>query len=122
MTGGGGENIEAQLENLQTVVKEYEQIVAGMNIGMMAAGGGLALGVVAAYSVTLVKLYAFASEAIIIMDASGLNDQVVKALQDLACNIYKEILYMGLGPVGTGMAGVENLIGMMGGSYSFVKC
>ncbi|RFN57689.1 hypothetical protein [Marixanthomonas ophiurae] len=122
MTGGGGENIQAQLENLQTVVNEYEKIVAGMNIGMMAAGGGLALGVVAAYSVTLVKLYAFASEAIILMDASGLNDQVAKALQDLACNIYKEILYMGLGPVGTGMAGVENLIGMMGGSHSFVKC
>lgn len=122
MTGGGGESIEAQLQGLQDVVKDYQQVIAGMNLGMMAAGGGGALGVVAAYSVTLVELYALASEAIIIMDASGMDEGVAEALQALACNIYKEILYMGLGPAGTGASVVENLIGMMGGSYSFVKC
>ncbi|PVW13535.1 hypothetical protein [Marixanthomonas spongiae] len=122
MTGGGGENIKEQLEGLQTVIDDYQRVISGINLGIMAAGGGLALGVVAAYSVTLVKLYALASQAIIIMDTAGMDDEIAKAMQALACNIYKEILYMGLGPVGEGMAGVENLIGMMGGNYSFVSC
>jgi len=122
LTGGGGRSVEQQLKRIDTIVKEYQQLLGVMNLGMMAAGGGLALGVVSAYSLTLVKLYAFASEAIVLMDASGLDDKIRKALAELACNVYKEILYTSLGPVGTGMAGVENLIAAMGGSYSFVEC
>ncbi len=122
MTGGGGESVQLQLEHLQSVVDEYQKVVAALGNMMIVAGGGLALGIVAAYSVTLVKLYAYASEAIILMDASNLEDQVVHAMQGLACSVYKEITYSSLGPIGSGMAGVENLIAMMGGNFSFVSC
>ncbi|MBO0342667.1 MAG: hypothetical protein VX798_00895 [Bacteroidota bacterium] len=122
MTGGGGESVQLQLEHLQSVVDEYQKVVAALGNMMIVTGGGMALGIVAAYSVTLVKLYAYASEAIILMDASNLDDQVVHAMQGLACSVYKEITYSSLGPVGSGMAGVENLIAMMGGDFSFVSC
>ncbi|NER18024.1 hypothetical protein [Spongiivirga citrea] len=122
LTGGGGQSVAQQLKRIDDVVKEYQRLLGAMNLGIMAAGGGLALGIVSAYSLTLVRLYAFASEAIVIMDASGMDDKIRKAIAELACNVYKEILYTGLGPIGTGMAGVENLIAMMGGSYSFVSC
>ncbi|MFP2996939.1 hypothetical protein ABN763_13565 [Spongiivirga sp. MCCC 1A20706] len=122
LTGGGGQSVAQQLQRIDNVVKEYQRLLGAMNLGIMAAGGGMALGIVSAYSLTLVKLYAFASEAIVIMDASGMDDKIRKAIAELACNVYKEILYTGLGPIGAGMAGVENLITMMGGSYSFVEC
>ncbi|MBT8262301.1 MAG: hypothetical protein KJO05_05730 [Bacteroidia bacterium] len=122
-TGGGGNSHYEQLQHLQAVVDEYEKVVARMNLGMGIAGvGGLAVGIVATYSLTLVRLYAFASEAIILMDASNLDDQIAQALQELACNVYKEILYATLGPVGEGMNGIENLIGSIGGDFSFVSC
>lgn len=122
LTGGGGQSVAQQLKRIDDVVKEYQRLLGAMNLGIMAAGGGLALGIVSAYSLTLVRLYAFASEAIVLMDASGIDDKIKKAIAELACNVYKEILYTGLGPIGTGMAGVENLIAAMGGSYSFVSC
>lgn len=122
LTGGGGASVEQQLKRIDDVVKEYQRLLGTMNMGMMAAGGGLALGIVSAYSLTLVKLYAFASQALVIMDTSGMDDKIKKALAELACNVYKEILYTSLGPVGMGMAGIENLIASMGGSYSFVDC
>jgi len=122
-TGGGGSGQIAQLHELDRVVKGYERIVAMMNYGMAATGtGGFALGVVAAYSIALVKLYAGATEAIIIMDAIGLDDAAKEALLELGCNVYKNIVYGGLGPVGTILDGVENLMTIMGKSVSFLSC
>jgi len=115
-TGGGGQSVQAQLENLDRVVKQYEQLMGGIRLSMLATGaGGVALGVVAIYGVTLVKLYALASEAIIIMDASNLDEDVRDALKALACNIFKSLVYKGLGPVGKGVQGVDLLIAAMGG-------
>ena len=122
-TGGGGDSIQRQLEELKKVVAEYEQLVSGMNVGMAVGGvGTFSLGVVANYSVTLVKLYAFASEAIILMNASDLDDQIKIALAELACNVYKDIAYLSLGPVGDGISFFENLIGAMGGNFPFNPC
>ena len=115
-TGGGGQSVQAQLEALDRVVKQYEQLMGGIRLSMLATGaGGVALGIVAIYGVTLVKLYALASEAIILMDASGLDEDVRDALKALACNIFKSLVYKGLGPVGKGIQGVDLLIASMGG-------
>ncbi|MCR9227957.1 MAG: hypothetical protein NXH90_11105 [Flavobacteriaceae bacterium] len=122
-TGGGSKTVEEQLQGLQTVVQEYSKLVAQMNLAMTVTGvGTMPIGIVAAYSLTLVKLYALASEALILMDAGGMDDKINEALADLACDIYKEILYVGMGRLGTGASTIENLIGSMGGSYSFVSC
>lgn len=64
---------------------------------------------------TLVKLYAYASMAIVLMDNSSLDAQVREALAEFACNVYKEIVYSYFGLSDSGMKGIENLIGMMGG-------
>ncbi|MCX2718092.1 hypothetical protein [Lentiprolixibacter aurantiacus] len=122
-SGGGGNSVMAQLQELKNVVKEYEKIVALMNLGMGATGtGNFPIGVVANYSVTLVKLYSFATEAIIIMDASGIDKDVQEAIAQFACNVYKDILYVSFGPVGEAMGGIENLITALGGNYSFIDC
>lgn len=127
--GGGTNSVEMQLLAIQNTVREYQKVLSVVNLVAMASGTGLAVGIVSAYSLTLVKLYAFASQALVLMDASALNDQVREALKELACNVYKEILYTTIGKAGkvgsvasSGMGGIENLIGAMGGDYSFVSC
>ncbi len=128
-TGGGTNSIEAQLRAIENTIKEYQKVLAMINLLAMASGTGLAVGIVSAYSLTLVKLYGLASQALVLMDASGLEDGIREAMQELACNVYKEILFTGLGAMGkagkvssAGMGGVENLIALMGGEYSFVSC
>ena len=114
-TGGGGDSIERQLKELQGVVERYEQVLSGLQLSMIVGGvGTFPIGIVAAYSLTLVRLYAYASEAIIIMDASNLDAQVASALKTLAGSVYKSIAYLTLGRVGKGMSGIEKLIGLMG--------
>lgn len=126
-TGGGGASMKAQLDEIGRVIKEYEKLIAQMQLGIGAYSlinpvGGFALGAIANYAVTLVKLYAAVSEALIIMDTSKLDDQVASALAQLACTIYKDIVLLGYGKVGDGMAGLENLIGSMGGQFEYLKC
>lgn len=122
-TGGGGEGQLLQLQELQRVVDEYERISGIVNLGMAVAGvGSVPVGVVAAYGLTLVKLYAIATEAVILMESANMDEQVKKAIAELACNVYKEIHYAGFGSAGATLSGIENLIAAMGGSYSFVKC
>lgn len=121
-TGGGSQGTARQLKELGRIVKEYNELMSAMKIAMGVSGSGFALGVVATYGATLVELYAYVSEAIILMDADQLGDEVGKALVSLACNIYKDIAYMSLGKVGNGLGIIENLIGMMGGDFSFVPC
>ena len=122
-TGGGTNTTYAQLKNLETVLDEYSKLVSQMNLGMTMMGvGTMPVGIVATYSLTLVKLYALASEALILMNTTGMDEIIKEALANLACDVYKEILYVGLGRLGTGTSTIENLIGAMGGSYSFVAC
>jgi len=122
-TGGGENDLETSLEHLNNVVNEYKRVLGGINIGMALAGvGTLPLGIVANYSLTLVRLYALASEALILMDAKFMNDRIAAAMQELACNIYKELVYSSWGSIGSGMSGVENLIAAMGGDFSFIEC
>jgi hypothetical protein len=77
--------------------------------------GGISLGIVAKYGITLVKLYAIVSEAIHIMDTSGMDEQIKKAMQVLACEVAKEIEYGLSGQPGQIMSGLDNLIRLMVG-------
>ena len=121
-SGGGALSTKQQLEELQLVINYYMSIVALLgHAGMVSGPGGVALGVVAQYGITLTKLYGFVCEAIIIMDASALDQQIEDALAELACNIAKEIAFGITGQAGAMMAGIDNLISQMGGP-GLVNC
>jgi hypothetical protein len=109
MTGGGTNHIQAQLDELSRVMNMYSLIFGAAGVG------SLPIGIVQAYGMMLVKLYAIASEAIIIMDTTGMDEKIVAAMQQFACNVKKEIILATMGPVGTAISGLDNLIGLMGG-------
>lgn len=122
-TGGGERSTYEQLQELDKVIDGYKDILTKMNLGLSVTGlGNLPIGIVATYSLTLVKLYALASQALILMNAKGMDEDIALAIQGLACNIYKEILYDSLGSVGAGASTIENLIGSFGGDFNFFKC
>jgi hypothetical protein len=109
MTGGGTNHIQAQLDELSRVMNMYSLIFSAAGVG------SLPIGIVQAYGMMLVKLYAIASEAIIIMDTTGMDEKIIAAMQQFACNVKKEIILATMGPVGTAISGLDNLIGLMGG-------
>jgi hypothetical protein len=122
-TGGGERTTYEQLQELDEVVEGYKDILTKMNLGLSVTGlGNLPIGIVATYSLTLVRLYALASQALILMNTTGMDEDIALAIQELACNIYKEILYDSLGSVGAGASTIENLIGSFGGNFNFFKC
>ncbi|MEX0996804.1 MAG: hypothetical protein WDZ45_07135 [Flavobacteriaceae bacterium] len=109
LSGGGTNRIQVQLDELSKVMNMYSLLFSAMGVGT------LPIGIVTAYGLTLVKLYAIASEAIIIMDTSGMDEKIAEAMKQLACNVKKEIILATMGPVGTVIGGIDNLIGLMGG-------
>lgn len=109
LSGGGTNHIQAQLDELSRVMNMYSLIFSAAGVG------SLPIGIVQAYGMMLVKLYAIASEAIIIMDTTGMDEKVIAAMQQFACNVKKEIILATMGPVGTAISGLDNLIGLMGG-------
>lgn len=123
-TGGGTQTIKEQLLALKEVMKQYEILYAQLGMAALASGSGVMVGIATVYSKTLVKLIAFATESVIIMDANlkDINGKLDLALQELACSIAKEIVYTVFGIFGQVASGLENLIGMMGGSFSFAPC
>ncbi|TBN06710.1 hypothetical protein EYD45_02165 [Hyunsoonleella flava] len=122
-TGGGTRTTYEQLMELDKVVEGYKVILAKMKVGITVTGlGNLPIGLVATYSMTLVKLYALASQALILMNTTGMDEDLTLTLQALACDLYKEILYDSFRDVGTFGDTIENLIGAMGGDFSFFKC
>ncbi len=115
-TGGGSNGIEKQLNELNKVMDMYMLIFSSIG------ASGLALGIVAAYGKTLVKLYAIVTEVIIIMDPAGMDEKVMAALQELACNVNKEIMFFAFGKVGEVMGGIDVIIGLMGDGTGLFKC
>lgn len=109
MTGGGTNHIQAQLDELSRVMNMYSLIFGAAGVGSVP------IGIVMAYGLMLVRLYAIATEAIIIMDTTGMDEKIIAALQQFACNVKKEIDLATLGPVGGVISGIDNLISLMGG-------
>lgn len=112
-SGGGGDTFKKQLDELNLVIDTY----------MLAAGlAGVAsppTAVVATYGKTLVKLYAIACESIIVMDTRGMDEEIIKAMQQLACNVLKDITLGFTGSFGTAAGVLEYLISLMGGKSPF---
>lgn len=127
---GGGQ----QYERIQQVLSELDQVMAVMNLLATAVGsagalsnmGSASLALVAAYGQNLARLYAAASMSILLMDASGIEPALRKALASMACEVAKTI---GLGVFSNAgkMAGravtifsvAESTVGMLGGNSPF---
>ena len=121
-SGGGSteEGIRRQLAELDRVISMINLLAQGVQkAGALSGPGGLALGVVAAYGQLLARLYGAAALAITIMDASGLEAAIARALGDFACEVSKNLFYEAMGM--EVWPGIENLIGAMGGN-SPVSC
>ncbi len=110
-SGGGGNSTVEQLNKLQTVLKMYMAVFAKM--GGVGAIGGTSLAIVAVYGKTLVQLYAIVSEAIMIMDTTGMDAKVKNALKSLAFSVYKEILFGATGGAGSIAGGLDDFISLM---------
>lgn len=108
--GGSSEEIVAQLDKIMAVMTIYISVL--QKIGSLNSIGSMALAIVAVYGVTLAKLYAIVCETIVVMDASGMDDKIKKALMELAINVYKTIIY-GFNN-GAVAGGLDSLITMMG--------
>jgi hypothetical protein len=109
MTGGGTNHIQAQLDELSRVMNAYSLYFSAMGVA------SLPIGIATVYGLMLVRLYAIVCEALIVMDTTGMNEKIIAAMQQFACNVKKEIMLATLGPVGTAISGLDNLIGLMGG-------
>ena len=119
-SGGGKSPFKSDIDGAANVTGLLMAILniinhVGSLFGVTAVGGAgmVSLGIVAKYGVTLVKLYAIVSEAILVMDTSGMNDKIKKELQTLACQVFKEVTYGVSGKPGATMAGLETIIGEM---------
>lgn len=109
-TAGGIERIQRQLEEILFAMDTYLLL-----LGAMSARSGIPLAIVGGYGKTLVKLYAIASEALVVMDTSGMDDEIKAVLAELACETYKTIVLGMYGNAGTAMGGLEYLIGQITG-------
>ncbi|NCT16884.1 MAG: hypothetical protein COZ75_10920 [Flavobacteriaceae bacterium CG_4_8_14_3_um_filter_34_10] len=109
-TAGGVERIQKQLNEILLAMDTYLLL-----LGVMSARSGIPLAIVGGYGKTLVKLYAIASEALVVMDTSGMDEEIKAVLAELACETYKTIVLGMYGNAGTAMGGLEYLIGLMTG-------
>ncbi len=110
-SGGGGNSIATQLNKMQTVLKMYMAVFARM--AGVGAIGATSLSIVATYGKTLVQLYAIVSEAIMVMDTTGMDEKVAAALKNLAFSVAKDILFGVSGGAGFVMSGLDDLISLM---------
>lgn len=109
-TAGGVERIKKQLDEILKVMDAYILVLT-----LMSAKSGVPLAIVGGYGKTLVKLYAIASEALVVMDTSGMDEEIKAALAELSCNTYKTIVLGMYGNMGGAISGLEYLIGQITG-------
>lgn len=108
-SGGGFNRFEEQLEELDHIIDMYSKIFDVMGVGSTP------IGIVMIYGKTLVKLYAIVSEVIIVMDASGMDEAIIEAMQAMACEIAKDMVKALTGGVGEVMGGLDEMISLMAG-------
>lgn len=128
-SGGGSE-----AERIQKTLDELDQVVAMLNLYVMAAQavglvgglGAFSLGVVAAYGQRLARLYGAAALSVVLMDPSGIEPAVRLAIAGMACEVAKSLtlnVFSGAGKVAakaaTHFAAGENVAGSLGLSSPF---
>jgi len=120
-TGGGSSNeVIEGLTKMMDVITTYTALI--QQLGYVSPLGGLSLSIVATYGVTLTKLYAIVSEVIMIMDTTGMDDKIKKALKELACNVAKSITYATTRNAGSIMGGIDQFIALVVGNKSPFAC
>ncbi len=105
-TGGGVNGIKLQLEELNKVMAVYKEVIAKLGIKT-----GAIVEPIHKFGITLVRLTAFATEAIIIMDPSAMDQFDQETLAELACFSYRNIILSLYKNGGKGSSGLEHLIG-----------
>ncbi len=121
-TGGGEreEEIREQLKRINRAVAAMNlYIAAGGYAGAVSAVGAVSLAVVAAFGQQLARLYAAAAMALVLMDASNLEEQVRESVARFACSVAKTITLGVFNDVA--ITATENILGVMGGS-SPISC
>jgi len=129
--GSGGGDYPAQI---QKQLDELDRVIAGLNLLMTAVDlavglnpiGAFSLGIVAVYGQNLARMYAAVSLSIILMDASGIEPALKRAMANMSCEITKSLelaYFSGAGKVAaravTIFTTAENVIGLAGGSTPF---
>ena len=110
-TGGGINGIKLQLEELNKVMAVYKIVIE--NFGF---NPGALLEPIHKFGITLVRLFAFATEAIIIMDPPEMDKFEQETLAELACSSYRNIILSLYKNGGKGSTGLEHLIGARAGN------
>ncbi len=115
-TGGGLYQYDSILRQLSTVLEGYSQMIRNIITESVLSGQASfasPVSIVLLFSVTLVRKFAFATEAINIMDAQMIeDDDIKKAFQILACKVALEIPEKLPGGKGV-MPGVDRLVGLI---------
>jgi hypothetical protein len=129
--GSGGGDYPA---HIQKQLDELDRVIAGLNLLMTAVDlavglnpiGAFSLGIVAVYGQNLARMYAAVSLSIILMDASGIEPALKRAMANMSCEITKSLelaYFSGAGKVAaravTIFTTAENVIGLAGGSTPF---
>jgi hypothetical protein len=99
-TGGGKERILMQLKEIENVVTMG---------GLFGAATGLPGAWVGGLGMHIIRLYAHASIAILVMDASGLDEMLTKEIVALMCNASKQINFATTGVPGEVMGIIDTL-------------
>jgi len=121
--GGGKNPFKSDIDEITDIMAALSLLISIVApIGKIPGLGGFSLGIVALYGVTLVKLYAIVSEAIIIMDTSGMDEKIRLALAEFACEVAKQIVYATNKGPGALMGGLDTLIGLVAGDKNPLSC
>lgn len=110
-TGGGSDGVKLQLEALNKVMAAYKEAIEKLGMKPDAT-----LDPIHKFGKTLVRLTAFATEAIIIMDPPQMDQFEQETLAELACFSYRNIIFSLYKGGGKGSSGLEHLIGARSGN------
>lgn len=110
-TGGGIDGVKTQLEALNKVMAAYREVIEKLGMKPEAI-----LDPIHKFGKTLVRLTAFATEAIIIMDPPQMEQFEQETFAELACFTYRNIVFSLFKDGGKGSSGLEHLIGSRSGN------
>lgn len=110
-TGGGIYGFKSQLEALNNVMAAYREVIKKLGMKPEAM-----LDPIHKFGKTLVRLTAFATEAIIIMNPPQMEQFEQETFAELACFTYRNIVISLFKGGGIGSSGLEHLIGSRSGN------
>jgi len=98
-------------EKIRQKLKEIDEVLRKAAAVRSMAGLSPAYGILITWGRLMVALYGAATIAITMMDNSGVDEAVRRALASAACDIVKGALLKLFGPVGRAFAGLDLIVG-----------